>query len=743
VFAWGADGQPVLAAPPPEVEFLAGLDLGMDGPGPPCVVDLRSAWAADRFTRPGFAALDHARLAVLRSWLEDPAVPAPEGLCIASSHYFTAGARARVLELALRGLDSGSPRAGVALWASLREDPGARSRLEDAAGGMPEAVRPRVVLLCALAARDLAGILAALAQVAASGAALTLPEEAGERLAACLADGLDREAVVRRHAEILGHPAVPEPYLEWARREVRRLTFALAAFPGPAEPLRALARHTGAPYAAWISAWRRGDPPLAADAAALEGAAPELRRDLARCLHADWREAAAGAGAKQRQALLPWLRLLPASACGCEEDPLLRLDREGSEAALSAAELRQLTAAIGDGRIPAELQPLVAAAVLRCWARCCAMEGFKLSQPGWRQLIAHWPAAVRLALVNDGSALTAEEGETAPEIRTAAENLALPSALLEELIDKRRQASPQALSRVVPLLWRWCSNAVPGSRPLAPDLCRQLARGVLPEFRVDPAAAERAAFLLRQGAFFERHPDYLLGLWRAARRGWQLLLLLGGAPRADLEPSAEQLEALIPLREDLARHLALPDLHPKRRSRFEIATHDFHAGVYAARGGQWRREYQATALWAAFARVPFKLQGDLGRALAAYAGGEPRSNQRRRIELAKTYLGNSWEMGRAETARRIAWGVILPLARECGFERRQLLTVMETVYAQPRRRTGTAYPALRESVEQVQALALVAQHPCIAQWFRYFLLDVRQFTDGDRVLDALTREPRP
>jgi len=733
-FAWRADGRPDLDDGA-QLAYLADLapdsiaaPAGTREAGKPRLLDLRSPWMADRFVRPGVASLDHARLEVLARWLQAPDSPAPEGVCQAATDYFTAGARRQALALSVAAMAAGNPQGERVIWQSLLGDPGSFELLDPTAS---PAFETRLLLLDALALGNAADALRILATAPPAALEEPLTEEPARRLEECLDGSLEGNGLLPGHAEVLRQPSAPAPYRLWAERRAPELALALAALPGAsAVALRSLARQTEDPCARWIADWRQGLPPRQGDLAASAGLATELRSGLARCLLADWQDLSAGRVAERREALLPWLELGRCLDPGTAADPEWRISFEGPGLRLSPDERRELVVAIENGRAPVSLRPRIAAVVLCGWF--FYGQDFSISIPGWADIVSNWPPEVRSALAADCRKLGS--GTISEEVSAAVEALRLRSDQLEKIIDRhRRTSSAEVMQQIAPLLWEWCGRTDPESDlpPLAADLCREMARGNLPDGEASTDSATLAAFLARQTGFSKTHPDHLARLWVLAERAWQILMLLESAPAVDLLPSLLQLEALVPHRQQLARHLAMKGRDGRRQKRFEIATVDFHSLPYSAKAGKWRDEYGGSILWAAFSSVPFEKQGDLGLALDGYAGSGP-AHGRDRIRLAQAYLNHFHREPELRAAvRRVAQGVVARMARECGLRQAEIQRLVRDELAGSGAHRTAAWP---EGGAEARAVVRADKGFRIASWFRYFLKEIQDQGGGDVLL---------
>ena len=387
---------------------------------------------------------------------------------------------------------------------------------------------------------------------------------------------------------------------------------------------------------------------------------------------------------------------------------------------------------IENGHVPVSLRPRVGAVVLHHWY--FFHRDFSSSVQGWADIVAAWPADVRLALVDgcrDG-----DSGRVDEEVSAAAKVFQLRSDHLERILDRHRRAGSKApLQRLAPLLWEWCGRTEPEPErsPLAPDLCREMARPRLPDRQPSTESAELAAFLARQAGFFSAYPDSLAQLWEPAANAWQILLLLASAPGADLVPNLRHLVALVPERQRLAQHLAQQKQEGCRHRRFAVATLDFQSRKYAEKPGLWRNEYAGSILWAAFSGVPFAKQGNLGLALDAYAGSG-HAHARGRIKLAQTYLGSYRDAERREAFRRISHGVVIRMAKECGLRQFEIQRLVhDELTGSGTRRTPDSPAAGTAPV----AVARAGKGFQTAWWFRAYLHELQDLGGGDVLLDEI------
>jgi len=737
-FAWQEDGTPDLETGP-RLAFLADLapeaiagQAGMGTAAKPGLLDLRSPSLAAGFVRTGIAALDHARLAVLARWLQAPGGPEPEGLCQAAPDYFTAGGKRQALALGLAAMAAGSPRGEAVLWQSLVRDPESLEFV-DRTTAPPLAARLR--LLHALAVRDAGGVLHALAAAPPGALDGPLAEEPGRRLADCLDSALaEGGLLLPRLAEVLRQPAIPATCRVWAESRAPEPAFALAALPGASPAaLRALAGQTGDPCARWIADWREGARPRDGDLAAIAALAPERRSRLARQLLADWQDRSAGRLGERREAQLHWLEIAGGVDLSAAADPEWRVAWEGPELKLAPGERRTLVTAIEQGDVPASLRPRVAAVVLRRWH--FYHQDCSSAVQGWADIIASWPAEVRLALGLDHGAPS--PGAVDAEVSAAVKAFQLRSIDLEKILGQHQRAGAEVMQRIGPLLWEWCgrTDPEPDRPPLAPDICREMARTELPGGKASAESAELAALLARRTGFFTRHPGHLARLWELAAQAWQILLLLASAPAADLRPTLRQLEALVPHRRRLAQHLAMKGLEGRRPRHFAVATFDFHSQPFSGRPPSWQERYGGDSiLWAAFSGVPFPKQGNLRPAIEAYAGSGP-AHARDRLRLAQTYLDQFHRTEqRQQAVRRIARGVVAPLAQECGLAPAEVRQLLHDELA------GSGLhrpPAWDDGGAEERAVVRAAKGFRMASWFRDFLRRIQDQGGGDVLLHEI------
>jgi hypothetical protein len=735
-FDWTA-GHPQLAGLSPRLDHLRGFDYVIRGAETETswVVDARAPWTWDRFRRPGMRSLDHARFQLVEHWLQDGVARDPAALCLSTKEFFFPDSRRRLLELGLGALETPAqrPRADQIVWRSLAEDPASHPLLDEIP--LPEREASRVRLLQALALGDLRQILDALANARELGGADDLPPVALERLQDALTQSLDDPALLDSHRHLLGTAQMAEPYRGWAMTAAIRLAVLLATAresgnSAALERLRKLASH---PVLSTLRRLQKSEPPTTDDVQALgsldSGAAALLgRRLLALWKHRDLDTR------KVRETLCPWLQALGPPSTG---DPLISLLARSPGARLTPEQRDTLAEEIRSDHVPPALQPRVAAVVLHEWVHFRSYhQADGQRSAGWNTVLRQWAVPAVHALT-DAVPGTGARPEVDPEVDEALARLSLPSSFLDRRIalHLQRRKDFRLFGEVARLLWDLCERAVqhPGE-VCAADLCRGLIRGELP--KGDPTPPEEAKLDTAVRLASPHLTSLPHGLWERSTQGWQIRFVLEAAPRAGLQPTTEQLVALLPFRPWLRRHLDQDGIHPDRERTFSVASYSFHQMPYDPK--QWRPAYEQSPLWAAFRGVPLSRQGDLRKALETYGVGDSHFVQSL-VRNATTYFQEidfpylEPEQQR-DVLERLARAVIAPLMRDGGLSSSDASPLIAAGNQNPRQRGEVQFHE-----DAYNALDAADGGIVVATWFKPLLIRIWHRGCQNEMVKAIQR----
>jgi hypothetical protein len=228
-------------------------------------------------------------------------------------------------------------------------------------------------------------------------------------------------------------------------------------------------------------------------------------------------------------------------------------------------------------------------------------------------------------------------------------------------------------------LWQWAITDRPASG--VSGLISRISRfepfqiGINPTWSDLDEVVELASAAGQKDFFLKNEPR----LWKSSLDSWQAFLMLRLMPQADITPTLEQLDSLIPYRERLRSHLE--HVSAARRQRFQLASLNFHDLEYEKDQKLWRDDYSTCDLWAVFRGVPLRKQprGALRSALRKFSDGLDGVNViETRSRMCIVYL-NSYSTSKDYEAalRKVLMEGLLPLLIKTGRTSEHILQLIK------------------------------------------------------------------
>lgn len=647
--------------------------------GPPRALGMAAPDVLHTLCYPAHRALDRLRVSEVDRWLAGLS-PAGSTLCVDTGIYRFADMAEQVFDAGLRALGDPSiqDRGDLVVARSLGSRYGS-AHLEAVArfGGAGRARADLHVVARQGSPRKAA---AAMDRAIDAGEAGALPADAREPLFDLLDVALTAVPGgrwTRRIVDLLLQGTLPGLIRDWVVDRPALLTAAVARDDARRAAL-ALAQVRAVVDSAFVDlviVWCTGGAPDRSSAATLAGQDDAVRRLFGEVVVRAWQRCDEPR-ADHRSALLPWVDLFEEMDT---QDSLLNLHNGQEDLPLRQA--RQLAREVVAGAVPPELQTAVSAVALRQFGDF--RDSIREHADSWAPYLACWPPRLYLALLRRRPC--APSAPVDPQIQAAARSARPARALLKKVV--RQWTAPDLaadLSEVAGLLWNWCTTTDP-SRQGARDLLHVCADVHLERVPLKPprneADLDRVAHLAHAAQALPPHA--CPALLAQCRHGWQVRLVLGLFPDLDIELQPSQLELLVQRRSWLRRHLANPANHPDRRLRLGLAAHGFHKLVYGSTEDRplWLDGIEHTTLWAVFSGVPPRRQGDLRKAIEAYA-----STPRQRCRLGQHYLDGQRRGGPEafEAAQdAVTRHVIAPAALEANLDPKTLKQIFRVLEEGP------------------------------------------------------------
>jgi len=566
------------------------------------------------FRTPGLKAHDLRLLDRLHLWIRGETF---DGNVAVNADQFTyQKTRTAAFEeiLAAVGNPTERERAELALWETLAQASSPTLSTLLAKNERPGSFRAR--LLNAIRREDESKCLKYLFDAAGNGEANDLSAQANAGLQTLLDRSVktERAEILNLHSNLLTLDEMPESYRDWVLiNRLELLSLSAHALGGVDEELSQRLFEFSKDNA--ISALVNLDKNLAPsmrDKVTIERLSASDREKFVWFLTQRWLQVD-GDVAARRENLLPWLGVLrPINSgralwCLALNEPVT----------LDAAQCAEIAEEVRHHRVPDSLRERVAITVLELWPRFSA--SIRSDPSAWDNISALFPLELEKLLL---CRLNLASRKVSRAIKEAAQKCHPDPDEVNKLIEFWNKF--ERFANFGPLLWQWATSerATTGTS----GLISQISRFHSPGPEMDPTWDDldevvRLATAAGQEAFFIENQEKL---WKPSVTGWQAFLLLRLMPQADIAPTLEQLNSLIPCRERLRRYLD-EQFNSIRKQRFRVASLDFHELEYEKDQNLWRDEYATCNLWAIFRRVPVRKQqpGSLRSALRSFSKKSP------------------------------------------------------------------------------------------------------------------------
>ncbi len=563
------------------------------------------------FRTPGLKAHDLRMLDRLHLWLRGKT--SHENVTLDVNQFTYQKTRTVAFEeiLATVGNPTERERAEQALWETLAQAPSLTLSTLLAENERSGCFRAR--LINTIRREDESRCLEYLFDAAGNGEAHDLSPQANVGLQTLLDRSVKtgQAEILSLHSNLLTLDEMPEIYREWVlRNRLEFLSLSAHALGGIDEELSQrlfkLSKDDAIPALLNLD---KNLPPSKRDKVRIESLSASDREKFVWFLTQRWLQVD-GDVAARRENLVPWLEVLrPINSgralwCLALNEPVT----------LDAAQCAEIAEEVRYHRVPDSLREQVAITVLQFWPRFSA--SVRSEPNAWDNITALFPLELEKLLLC--RPLNLASRKVSREIKEAAQKCHPDPDEVNMMIEFWNRF--ERFANFGPLLWQWATSerGTAGTSGLISQISRfhSLGSEINPTWD-DLDEVVRLATAAGQEAFFIENQDKL---WKPSVTGWQAFLLLRLMPQADITPTLEQLNSLIPSRERLRRYLD-EKFSSSRSQRFRIASLNFHELEFEKDQNLWRDEYATCNLWAVFRRVPVRKQkpGSLRSALRSFS----------------------------------------------------------------------------------------------------------------------------
>lgn len=594
------------------------------------IVDWNSSNSIRAFRTPGLKAHDLRMLMRLHSWLRGANV---EGAVALNASEFTyQKTRIAAFELILDAVADPQQRTRgeLALWETLTPETSptfAALLAENDRRGSS-----RALLIDAIRRNDEVQTLKYLLHAAGTGQASDLSASANECLQTILNSSVKSGGVeiLSHHSNLLTLAEVPEIYRSWAIRHRLDLVHMSAQDSNAIDPQISQRLFELSMDNAILSMLTldRSLPPGKRDELTLENLSASDREKFIWLLETRWLQIG-GDVAARRENLDPWLKLLRPTTSG---NALWSLAL--NEPVTLNAQCAEIAEEVKYGRLPVSLREPVAILALELWPRFSAF--VNADRHAWTDITHLFPPDFEKVLLC--SPLNVSSRAVSREIREAAQKCRPEPDEVNRLISYWAEVGD--LSRFGPLLWRWAisDRANSGAAGLISRVSQLKHPGITTTWNDIDRVVKLARAADQEHFFLENQEE----LWKPTLVGWQAMLMLRLMPRAEITPTIEQLNSLLPYREQLRRHFE-ERVGAGRRQSFRLASLGFLELDYEKNRKFWREAYTETNLWSVFRRVPLRKQQphSLIAALRSFTeGAADRDVIEKRARMCLDYLNS-------------------------------------------------------------------------------------------------------
>lgn len=624
------------------------------------------------FRTPGLKAHDHRMLMRLRSWLHGDT--SDGDVAVNVSEFTFQKTRIAAFEEILEAVANPQQhvRGELALWETLAE-----GTLPTFSTLLAESERPgffRPQLINAIRRNDESETLRLLFHAAGAGQANDLAAKADEGLQTILNRSVEMGGteILAHHSNLLTLNQMPEIYRSWViSKRLNLVKMSAQDLGGIDEQMsRRLFELSNDDAILSMLTLDRSLPPSNKDEVTLKNLSATDRQNFVWLFSKRWLQGD-GDVAARRENLCPWLRLLRPVNSG---RPLW--DLALNEPVTLNAQIAEIAEEVRHGRVPASLREPVALLTLEWWPRFSA---YVAADPGaWTDIMRLFPPELEKVLLCRPLGL--EPRTVSREILEMAQKCRPEPEEVNRLI--AYWAKFENFSNFGPLLWQWAvsDSANTGAAALITRVSQLKHTGANTNPTWDDI--DRVVTLAKAAG----QQDYFLAnqdeLWKPSLTGWQALLMLRLMPRAEVAPTLDQLNSLIPSRERLRRHLE-ERVVAGRRQRFLIASLGFQELEYEKDQRLWHDEYAGSNLWAVFRRVPLRIQkpGSLIAALRGFTEGmEDQGVVEARARMCLDYLnGYSTSDDYERALRKVVMEGLTPLLSRNGSRREDILQLVKSV----------------------------------------------------------------
>lgn len=646
------------------------------------------------FRTPGLKAHDLRLLDRLRRWLHGESIDAPVKLNADQFTYQKTRTEAFVEILEAVGNPSDRERGEIALWETLAEVPSPTLSNLLSENERPGSFIAR--LINAIRREDEYTTLEYLLDTSRVDQVNNLipPVEAGLRIVLDRSVQTGGAEILSLHSNLLTLEEMPGTYRTWViEHRLDLLNLSAHAIGHIHEDVAArlfeLSRDDAIPALLNLD---KNLPPSEKDTVTVKRLSASDRENFIWFLDRRWMQVD-GEVAARRENLYPWLRILQPANSG-KVLWALALD----EPVNLNAQCAEIAYEVKHHRVPVSLHERVAVTALELWPRFSPH--VRSEQEAWQEIISLFPDQLEKLLFC--RIVSLPKRKVSREIKEAAQKCRPDPPEVNQLIEFWMKF--ERFANFGNVLWEWAisDSATSG----VSGLISRITRFQDLQMETEPSLTDinevvELARAARQEQFFIENENRL---WKPTLLGWRALLMLRLMPKADITPTVEQLNSLIPCRNLLDNHLK-ERVSAARRERFRLATMNFHQLEFEKDQHLWRDEYAKCNLWAAFRRVPLRKQtrDSLRTALRSFTDGLDDSRLiDAHARMCMEYLNSYTTSADYESAlRKVLMEGLVPLLSRRGWSLEAILKLVKSTQKalSPRWGGGSFFRSLIPNLE--------------------------------------------